>query len=120
MGSGGCGLCVPSVSCWSGAQAGTNTYEARLAAAHEALEGANTDLASLRRQHDALAQQATAATERARTLEGKVKELGATLEEERATTVRALGQYQARSAPPPYPPPFFSHICHRSGRCECA
>eukprot|EP00892_Ulva_mutabilis_P008086 jgi/Ulvmu1/564/UM001_0572.1 len=79
-------------------QAGVNTYGARLAAAQEALEEANAELATLRRQHSTLTQQAASATERARTLEARVKDLGGTLEEERATTVRALGQYQARDS----------------------
>lgn len=110
----GCRLCVGSVAHGGcGAQAGTNTYEARLAAAHEALEGANADLAALRRQHGTLTQEAAAATERARALEGKAKELGATLEEERATTVRALGHYQARSA-------FPTVSGQRSGWCPCS
>lgn len=67
-------------------------------AAQEALEAANSELATLRRQHEAVSQKASAAVDRARALEAKAKDLGATLEEERATTVRALGQYQTRYA----------------------
>jgi hypothetical protein len=60
------------------------------------LEAATAELTTLKAEHRASTQQAATANDRARGLEAKVKELLTMVETERATTIKALGEYQTR------------------------
>lgn len=73
-----------------------STCNARLQSMQAKLEAASAELTTLRAEHRASAQQATNANERARLLEAQVKELTAMVDSERATTIKALGEYQNR------------------------
>lgn len=73
-----------------------NTCNARLQSMQAKLETATAELTTLRAEHRISAQQATTANDRARSLEAQVKELTSMVDSERATTIKALGEYQNR------------------------
>lgn len=77
-------------------EAGERTAAARLQQAEDKLSAASAELEELRAERAALSTRASALDAKSSTLEGETAQLQARLSEERATTMRALKQYQSR------------------------